>query len=241
MNYILEKSNKKVVWINTDPSKLAGKEVWGNFNPDQHEIVYSLHYNPQIGDTFVAEIKDGVTQDFVPQKVYNKITGEERSLLSWEDKIDLETETEMEPLKDSFGNLVDCQEYTDSGWIIDKERIKESLLTKNSQIFYSKLGSYRGTVDYKGTTWDSGKTYLENIQKTLTLYNKQLIPSLPNWRDADNQFYPLSATELSELSDLIELNLFNAGQSLYAKKWRFEVAINDNPNVTDSELSAIWQ
>ncbi|EMJ55950.1 hypothetical protein LEP1GSC111_4199, partial [Leptospira interrogans str. UT126] len=71
--------------------------------------------------------------------------------------------------------------------------------------------------------------------------NKQRIISIPEWRDANDQFHSLSVEELSELLDLIELDLFNAGQSLYAKKWRFEVAINDNPNVTDSELLSIWQ
>ncbi|UMQ59878.1 DUF4376 domain-containing protein [Leptospira interrogans] len=241
MNYILEKSNKQVIWINTDPNELTGKEAWGNFKPDQHEIVYSHHYNPQIGETFAAVIKDGVAQDFASKKVYNKTTGDERVLLSWEDKIDPETETEDEPLKDSNENLVEYQKYTDSGWIINQERKKEALLERNSQTFHSKLGSYRGTVDYKGITWDSGKTYLENIQKTLTLYSKQLIFFLPEWRAADNRFYLLDATELSELSDLIELNLFNAGQSLYTKKWRSESAINDNPNIADSELLSIWQ
>ncbi|UML79169.1 MULTISPECIES: hypothetical protein [Leptospira] len=241
MNYILEKSNKQVIWINTDPNELTGVEAWGNFKPNQHEIVFSLHYNPEIGETFVAEIKDGVAQDFIPQKVYNKTSGEERVLQSWEDKINLETETEMEPLKDSVGNLVEYQKYTDSGWIIDQERKKEALLTKNSQIFYSRVSSYRGTISYKSMLWDSGRTYLENIQKTLTIYNKQLIASLPEWRNASNGFYLLEAKELAELSDLIELDLFYAGQSLYAKKWQAEIAINDNPNVTDSELSALWQ
>ncbi|WP_426580283.1 DUF4376 domain-containing protein [Leptospira interrogans serovar Szwajizak] len=241
MNYILEKSNKQVVWINADPNKLTGEKAWGNFKPNQHEIVYSLHYNPEIGETFVAEIKEGVAQDFIPQKVYNKTSGEERILQSWEDKKDLEIETEIEPFKDSVGNLVEYQKYTDSGWMIDQERKKESLLTKNSQIFYSRASSYRGTVSYKSMSWDSGKTYLENIQKTLTIYNKQGIVSIPEWRDANDQFHSLNVEELSELSDLIELDLFNAGQSLYAKKWRAEVAINDNPNVTDTELSAIWQ
>ncbi|WP_017850404.1 DUF4376 domain-containing protein [Leptospira interrogans serovar Szwajizak] len=241
MNYILDKSTKQVIWINTDPSQLMGVDAWVNFKPNQHEIVYSLHYNPQIGESFCAEIRDGISQDFTPKKVYNKISGEERTLQNWEDKINSETETEIEPLKDSVGNLVDCQEYTDSGWIIDKERKKESLLTKNSQIFYSRASSYRGTVSYKSMSWDSGKTYLENIQKTLTIYNKQGIVSIPEWRDANDQFHSLNVEELSELLDLIELDLFNAGQSLYAKKWRAEVAINDNPNVTDTELSAIWQ
>ncbi|EMO53898.1 hypothetical protein LEP1GSC172_3264, partial [Leptospira noguchii] len=85
------------------------------------------------------------------------------------------------------------------------------------------------------------KIYLENIQKTLTIYNKQKINSIPEWRDTNNQFHSLNVEELSELSDLIELDLFNAGQNLYSKKWRSETAINDNPNITDLELSVIWQ
>ncbi|EMS84078.1 DUF4376 domain-containing protein [Leptospira noguchii] len=241
MNYILDKSNKRIVWINPDPNKLTGVDAWGDYKKDQHEIIYSLHYNPQIGDTFAAEIKDGVAQDYKPKMVYNKTTGKERVLQSWEDQIDVATETEIEPLKDSSGNLEEYQTYTDSGWVVNLERKKESLLEKNSQTFYSKINSYRSAVNYRNTSWDSGKTYLENIQKTLTIYNKQLINSIPEWRDANNQFHSLSVEELSELSDLIELDLFNAGQSLYSKKWRSEAAINDNPNITDSELSVIWQ
>ncbi|WP_025184827.1 hypothetical protein [Leptospira interrogans] len=225
MNYILEKSNKQVVWINTDPTKLTGVEAWANFKPDQHEIVYSHHYNPQIWETFTAVIKDGVAQDFIPQKVYNKTSGEERVLHGWEDKIDSEIETEIEPFKDSAGNLVEYQKYTDSGWIINQERKKEALLERNSQIFYSKVNSYRSKVDYRNTLWDSGKTYLENIQKTLNIYNKQQIISIPEWRDANDQFHSLSVEELSELSDLIELDLFNTGRILYSKKWEMEEKI----------------
>nr|WP_017853921.1 hypothetical protein [Leptospira interrogans] len=240
MNYILEKSNKQVIWINTDPNELTGVEAWGNFKPDQHEIVYSHHYNPQIGETFAAVIKDGVAQDFVPKKVYNKTTGNERVLLSWEDKIDPETETEDEPLKDSNENLVEYQKYTDSGWIINQERKKEALLEKNSQIFYSKLGSYKGTVDYKGTAWDSGKTYLENIQKTLTLYNKQRISTIPEWRDTNNRFHSFTFEELSELSDLIELDLFNTGRILYSKKWEIEEKIRNLKPEEFLDLAEAW-
>ncbi|EKO60990.1 hypothetical protein LEP1GSC082_1815 [Leptospira kirschneri str. H2] len=240
MNYILEKSNQKVIWINTDPNRLIGEKAWGNFKPNQHEIVYSLHYNPEIGETFLAEIKDGVTQDFIPEKVYNKITGEERVLQNWEDKIDLDTETEMEPLKDSTGKLAEYQKYTDSGWIINQERKKESLLERNSQTFYSKINSYRSTVNYRNTSWDSGKTYLENIQKTLTLYNKQRISTIPEWRDTNDQFHSLNVEELSELSDLIELDLFNAGRILYSKKWEMEEKIRNLKPEEFLDLSLTW-
>ncbi|UOG49609.1 hypothetical protein [Leptospira noguchii] len=240
MNYILEKSNQKVIWINTDPNRLIGEKAWANFKTNQHEIVYSLHYNPNIGETFIAEIKNGIAQDFKPKTVYNKITGEERVLQSWEDKIDLETETEIEPLKDFAGNLEEYQTYTDSGWIVNQDRKKESLLEKNSQTFYSKLGSYRSTVIYRNVVWDSGKTYLENIQKTLTIYNKQRIDSIPEWRDTNNQFHSLNVEELSELSDLIELDLFNAGKFLYSKKWEMEEKIQNLKPEEFLDLSLTW-
>ncbi len=105
MNYILDKSNKQVVWINADSNQLTGAEAWINFKSDQHEIVYSLHYNPKVGESFFAEIKNGIAQDFEPRKVYNKVSKEERILQSWEDQINPETETDLEPLKNEDGSL----------------------------------------------------------------------------------------------------------------------------------------
>ncbi|WP_061236928.1 hypothetical protein [Leptospira interrogans] len=240
MNYILEKSNKQVIWINADSNQMTGVDAWANFNPNKHEIVYSLHYNPKVGESFLAEIKNGIAQDFEQRKVYNKISKEERILQSWEDEIDLETETEMEPLKDSVGKLAEYQKYTDSGWIINQERKKESLLERNSQTFYSKINSYRSTVNYRNTLWDSGKTYLENIQKILTLYNKQRISSIPEWRDTNDQFHSLNVEELSELSDLIELDLFNAGRILYSKKWEMEEKIRNLKPEEFLDLAEAW-
>ncbi|EMN60832.1 DUF4376 domain-containing protein [Leptospira interrogans] len=240
MNYILEKSNKQVIWINADSNKLTGAEAWGNFDTEIHEIVYSLHYNPQVGDTFKAEIENGCIKNFQPKPVYDKKTMIERVLQNWEDVIDPETETEDEPLKDSNGNFLTYQNHTESGWVADDELTRESLLTTNGQIFNSKLESYRGNVPYHNTIWDSGKKYLENIQKTLTLYNKQRILSIPEWRDANNQFHSLNAKELSELSDLIELDLFDAGQNLYAKKWEMEETISSLPSGETLDLATIW-
>lgn len=139
MNYILEKSNKQVIWINTDPDKLTGVEAWGNFKPDQHEIVYSHHYNPQIGETFTAVIKDGVAQDFVLKKVYSKTTGDERVLLNWEDKIDPEIETEDEPLKDESGKRLENQVYTSRGWEIDLEKLRLQITNKVNGICAIKI------------------------------------------------------------------------------------------------------
>ncbi|MDI7224669.1 hypothetical protein [Leptospira santarosai] len=140
MNYILEKSNKHVIWINSDPNRLTGTEAWGEFNPSIHEITYALHYNPGIGDTFCAETKDGVTLDFIPKKVYNKTTGSERTLHNWEDEIDPGTETDLEPLKDEDGLLLPHQVYTENyGWIIDVVKKKDSLIKLVNSICEKKI------------------------------------------------------------------------------------------------------
>ncbi|UOG54760.1 hypothetical protein [Leptospira noguchii] len=140
MNYILDKSNKRVVWINADSNQMTGIDAWTNFKSDQHEIVYSLHYNPQAGETFIAEVKDGIAQDFEPKTVYNKISKEERILQSWEDKIDLETETEDEPRRDGSGSVLPHQVYTESGgWIIDIDQKRDSLIRLVNSICESKI------------------------------------------------------------------------------------------------------
>ncbi|WP_061236543.1 hypothetical protein [Leptospira santarosai] len=142
MNYILEKTNKQVVWINPDPNRLTGVEAWGEFNPSIHEIVHALNYNPQIGDTFRAEIMDGMAQDFKPKVVYNKITGVDRVLFNWEDCLDPEKETENEPLKDEKGSLLSHQIYTETdGWIVDVIQKKNSLIKLVNSICESKITS----------------------------------------------------------------------------------------------------
>ncbi|ENO73635.1 hypothetical protein LEP1GSC012_3707 [Leptospira interrogans serovar Valbuzzi str. Valbuzzi] len=53
-------------------------------------------------------------------------------------------------------------------------------------------------------------------------------------------FHSLNSEELLELSDLIELDLFNAGQALYSKKWATEEKITSIPQVKTLDLTKIW-
>ncbi|KXZ31576.1 hypothetical protein AYB33_01145 [Leptospira santarosai] len=141
-NYIIDKHSNIVLWINVDPNQLTGQLAWGEFDLDKHNIVYSLHYNPQIGEKFRAKIVDGIAQNFEPRKVYNKITGEERILQSWEDQIDPETETENEPLKDKKNLLLPHQLYTETdGWIVDVVQKRDSLIKQINSICESKITS----------------------------------------------------------------------------------------------------
>ncbi|TGM00548.1 DUF4376 domain-containing protein [Leptospira barantonii] len=240
MNYIIDKETKSVVWINSDPSKLEGQSAWSLFDSKVHQIAYAVHYNPKIGDEFKADLEDGIAKEFENQKVYHKITGTERVLQSWEDEIDSEAETFAEPLKDQTGNSLPFQKYNGFEWVVDENLKRESLLLQNKQIFLSRKEFYRGTVDFSGAVWDSGKQYLENIQKTLTLYSKQKISGLPDWRDANNTFHILSSEDLSDLAEKIELDLFRAGQTLYAKKWDIEVKILSLQANEFLDLVSLW-
>ncbi|MDI7188853.1 hypothetical protein [Leptospira santarosai] len=141
-NYIIEKHSNIVIWINVDPNQLTGKLAWGEFDLDKHDIVHSLHYNPQIGETFRAKIVEGAAQNFEPTAVYNKTTGEERTLQSWEDQIDSETETDIEPLKDKNGLLLPHQIFTETdSWIVDFVQKRNSLIKLVNSICESKITS----------------------------------------------------------------------------------------------------
>ncbi|WP_425529310.1 hypothetical protein [Leptospira stimsonii] len=163
-------------------------------------------------------------------------------LLDWNDQIDPESETSEEPLIDSFGMKIPFQRFTDEvGWCIDLTAWKEFLLNQNSAIFNSKIKAYRGTVSCLDAQWDSGKKYLENISKTLSLLSKGKIEIIPPWRDADDQFHILDASGLSELADEIDLDLFNQGLVLYGKKWENENAIRDLSEYGQIDVLQMWE
>ncbi|EMO62673.1 hypothetical protein LEP1GSC133_1638 [Leptospira borgpetersenii serovar Pomona str. 200901868] len=140
MNYILEKSNKQVIWINADSNQMTGVDAWANFNPNKHEIVYSLHYNPKVGESFRADIKDGVAQDFTPKKIYNKISRNVQILQNWDDEINPETETNMEPLRNEDGSLLTYQIYTETdGWTEDLVKKRDYLIKLVNSICESRI------------------------------------------------------------------------------------------------------
>ncbi|WP_016758585.1 DUF4376 domain-containing protein [Leptospira weilii] len=195
MNYIVDKHSNIVIWLNTDPNQLTGVETWANFDPDQHEVIYSVHYNPQIGESFRAEIRDGIAQVFIPKNVYNKTSGQKRVLQSWEDQIDSETETEDEPATDAKKAVIPNQIHTKSGWIIDLVQKKDFLIKLVNSIceseitagfissalgaphFYSSdrddqlnlvgLGSLNSSVSYKCTDQNGVKEYRNHTSEQI--------------------------------------------------------------------------
>ncbi|TGK36215.1 hypothetical protein EHQ12_04025 [Leptospira gomenensis] len=139
-NYVIEKQSRKVIWINPDPNPLSGSSAWGNYDPTQHEIVFALHYNPQIGEVFNADIESGCAKEFSLKTVYDKITKTSRVLQSWDDKI-LDSETESTPLKDETGEMTPYQIYGESGWVIDLDQAREYLIRSVDAICESKIVS----------------------------------------------------------------------------------------------------
>ncbi|EMM77067.1 hypothetical protein [Leptospira santarosai] len=141
MNYIIDKQTKEVIWINTDPNRLEGTAAWSNFDPGSHQIVFAVHYNPQVGETFKAAFRDGIVVEYQPKRVYHKITMLERILFQWDDEMDLETETEDEPLRDASGEILPNQIHVESGWILDFLPIQSEHLQSVERICESKIVS----------------------------------------------------------------------------------------------------
>ncbi|MCG6167335.1 DUF4376 domain-containing protein [Leptospira sanjuanensis] len=141
MNYIIDQQTKKVMWINSDPNRLAGEDAWSNFDASQHQIAYALHYNPQVGELFKATLENGIAKEFVSKKVYNKNTMMERVLLNWDEELDPATETEDEPLRDESGINLPYQKYSEVGWSIDLPLWKEDLLRSVDRMCEMKITS----------------------------------------------------------------------------------------------------
>ncbi|EMF82191.1 hypothetical protein LEP1GSC188_3423 [Leptospira weilii serovar Topaz str. LT2116] len=141
MNYIIDRQTKKVVWINSDPIRLEGENAWSNFDSNKHQVAYALHYNPQVGELFRATLENGIAQEFIMKKVYDKNTMAERVLWNWEEAIDPNNETEQEPLKDANGIHLSYQFYFESGWTIDLARFKEERLRSVDRYCEMKITS----------------------------------------------------------------------------------------------------
>ncbi|PJZ51580.1 DUF4376 domain-containing protein [Leptospira adleri] len=235
MNYVIDKQTKEVLWINTDPKQISGPEVWFEFNPNNHRVVYSVNYNPQKGDIFNAEIVDGVASEFQPKSVYDKISGIERSLEDWNDKIK-SSETEIQPIP-----FEKFQKFNGTTWVIDQERRSAYFLEINSAIFNSKKESYRGTVEFKNTIWDSGKIYHDNINSVVSLASKGKISEIPPWKDSNNAFSILTIDDLQSLAELIEIDLYNAGIALYQKKWENENTIKSLSPSDSFDPNSAWE
>ncbi|RHX87316.1 hypothetical protein [Leptospira stimsonii] len=139
MNYIIEKESNKVLWINSDPQQLKGKTVWQEFDETLHEVVYVLHYNPQVQETFLAPVVDGMAVDFQPKSVYDKKTARERILQDWNDKMDSVLETEEKPILDEEGNVLPHQFHTNAGWRLNLDQKKKDCIQRINQICSEKI------------------------------------------------------------------------------------------------------
>lgn len=139
MNYIIEKESNKVIWINSDPQKLNGKNAWHSFDEKRHKVVYALHYNPGIQETFEATIADDVVETFQPKSVYDKKTAQKRILQDWNDKLDSETETEDNPLRDESGKIIPHQIHSAKGWKLNIVSKKKDLIHRINTLCSEKI------------------------------------------------------------------------------------------------------
>ncbi len=118
MNVIINKEDKKVIWINHDSRKLSPTEILGSFDANTMQAVYCPGYIPKIEYIFRPTITGYNTIVAFEQKtVWNKTTLTPRQLMSWNDEIQ-ETETTKEPIKDG-DNYNIFQSFTGGKWVVD--------------------------------------------------------------------------------------------------------------------------
>lgn len=118
MNVIINKEDKKVIWINGDKNKLSPTEILGSFDANTMQAVYCPGYIPKIEYIFRPTITGYNTIVAFEQKtVWNKITLTPRQLTSWNDEIQ-ETETTKEPIKDGE-KYNSFQSFTGGKWVVD--------------------------------------------------------------------------------------------------------------------------
>jgi len=117
MNVIINKEDKKVIWINHDSRKLSPTEILGSFDANTMQAVYCPGYFAKPGEVFKPTIVGDTILVFQPKTVWNKTTLTSRQLTSWNDEIQ-ETETTKEPIKDG-DNYNIFQSFTGGKWVVD--------------------------------------------------------------------------------------------------------------------------
>ena len=117
MNVIINKEDKKVIWVNEDKNKLSPTEILGSFDANTMQSVYCPGYKPTIHEAFKPTIAGDTILIFQLKTVWNKTTLTPRQLTSWNDEIQ-ETETTKEPIKD--GEKYNAfQSFIGGKWVLD--------------------------------------------------------------------------------------------------------------------------
>jgi hypothetical protein len=165
MNVIINKEDKKVIWINEDKNKLPPTEILGSFDPSTMQAVYCPGYIPRIEYIFRPTITGYNTiVAFEQTTVWNKTTLTPRQLTSWNDEIQ-ETETTKEPIKDGEKYNI-FQSFVGGKWVLDvkakedfdkKVRITELKNLLSSSDWRMTVDKYESMTSQDQTLWKNNR------------------------------------------------------------------------------------
>lgn len=196
----------------------------GEFLLPPHSVLESGLSIPESGPNETLILQSGsvlAVPDFRGLDYYNKSTGA---------KVELElgqspdsTMTSVVPGEFETGPWIE----EESRWTVDSNKLaeaKSNLISKLEAIRQFKEFTYRSTVTVHSIDWDSGEKYLRNLERAISLYSTHPVSA---WLDSSNNPHPVPGVAyLEAIRDAVDLDTFQAGQTLYSVKWTKRDEVN---------------
>lgn len=127
MFYILNKQSKQIVWINRAENISSPEDIWGQYDSSSYIAVRS-EFIKNLGEVFNHPLvmeKDEIfiVEPFQTLEVYNRATGEKRTIQSYQDIPIQDNETKEIPLVDYD---ISWQKFSleTSKWVVDLDKVK---------------------------------------------------------------------------------------------------------------------
>ncbi|EIO0307769.1 DUF4376 domain-containing protein, partial [Salmonella enterica] len=115
--------------------------------------------------------------------------------------------------------------FEDSQWVAD---LNTALIQKHADI-----NSWRNTQEnanyvfqFNNHNWDYGKATQERLALSVQMAKANKLPDGFIWTDADNNDVPMTAGELLNLSDAIDLAMFTKGLQIHMRQRQMKEEVN---------------
>ena len=175
MNFIINKKDKIIIWTNSHPTKLTGKEAFFDFNEKEHDAIFCENFVAKVGEKFVPDYQDGKALEHFDYIIWNKNNPSLfRKCKSWNDGPTNE-ETVVEPLKDDL-TYIPFQIFDGVKWIIDQKAKKLSILNKLKSEINSS--DWRMTVDKFNSMPKEEQIYWTDEREKLRVQIREIQKSL---------------------------------------------------------------
>ena len=196
----------------------------GQFLLPPHSVLESEAAGLEPGPNQTLKLDNGsvsVVADYREASYFAKATGEKIEFAIGQSPDS--TMTEKAPGEYETGPWIE-----DPGqWSVNQAKVNEAktkMIEQIEAIRAYKEFIYRSTVTVHGIQWDSGAKYLRNLERAISIY---AIEPVPAWLDKDNNSHTVpDAAYLEQIRAAVDLDTFQAGQTLYAAKWAKRTEIN---------------